>query len=141
MNIKIFENLAKIAEDIPINSETNRYRLSAAVVRRNTVIAYGTNSMKTDPLQGKYRKNECAVYMHAEISAIKNSLRRIDIDTLKKCDIYVCRVKRDSTKKNNIIWGNAKPCSGCARAISDFEFKNVYFTCDSGEIGIGYTSF
>lgn len=128
---KIMNNLFNLAIDV--NSIKN-FRLMACITKRSKIISYGANEVKTHPLQHKFGKNSAAIYMHAEIAAIKNALRRIDVDELSKCTLYVCRVKYADTKGNINIPGMAKPCEGCMRAILQFGFKNVRYTTDEGEI-------
>lgn len=123
--------LAKVAES---NDEYPRAKLAAAVVYKNKIVSIGINRNKTDPLQAKFGKNDEAIYLHAEIHAIKNALRELSVDDLAKCDLYVCRVKRPSEKtKKKFVWGMSKPCSGCARAIAEFGIRNVIYTTDCGE--------
>jgi cytidine deaminase len=81
--------------------------------------------MKTDPFQAKYSaKNEC-IYLHAEIHAIKNALKNIDVQELRKAKLVVLR-------KKGVAYGLAKPCEGCMRAIAEFGIKSVTYTTDYG---------
>jgi deoxycytidylate deaminase len=77
-----------------------------------------------------YGKNAEAVYLHAETSAISNSLNHMGKTELEKSTIYVYRVKRpvDNVK----IWssGLSKPCEGCMRAITDFKIKRIVYSTD-----------
>jgi len=75
-----------------------------------------------------YRPDQ--IYLHAEIDAIKNALRLIDQDQLSKCDLYIVRVKRKSSKDRAFVYGLAKPCPGCKRAIANFNLRNVFYTED-----------
>lgn len=108
-------------------------KMSAAIVKRNEIISFGFNSMKTHPLMRKYGKNKESVYLHAEISAIKNALRTMSIQELNGSDLYICRVKKTAPYAKGYVWGLAKPCEGCARAIIDFGIKNVYYTTDTNK--------
>lgn len=122
---QVLDLLAKIAEDVePVNSS----RLAAAIVYRNKVIAIGTNSRKSHPLQKKFGKTDDAIFLHAEVCAIKNALKRIDVDMLSKCSIYVARVKRPNPHSKEYVWGIAKPCNGCMGAIESFDIKEVIYT-------------
>ena len=91
VNMEILYTLEKIASANPNSTE----KLAAAIVWRNRIISVGMNSMKSHPLQAKYSKNMHSVFLHAEIDSIKNALREIDVDVLSKCDIYICRVKKE----------------------------------------------
>lgn len=126
--LKLVATLGKIAEDvIPIN----RARIAAAIVYKNDIISLGTNQRKTHPLQAKFAKHWEAIHIHAEIDAIARAVRRIDSKKLSSCTLYVARVKVGSD--GNRMWGLAKPCDGCARAIASFDIGQVVWTVDSSE--------
>ncbi|MEK9894879.1 MAG: deaminase [Burkholderiaceae bacterium] len=108
----------------------SRFKLAAGVVYKNSLIATGTNSYKTHPMMLEWRKNEHAVFIHAEIDAIKNALKLVSVEDLKKCSMYIVRVKRPSQYSDDWIHGLAKPCAGCARALAAFNFKEVKYTYD-----------
>lgn len=129
VNNGILHTLAKVAAANPNPTE----KLAAAIVCRNRIISIGMNSMKTHPLQAKYGKNVHAVFLHAEIAAIKNALREIEVDDFSKCDIYIARIKKEKPFSKKFVWGLAKPCSGCERAIAEFGLKRVIYTCDNGK--------
>lgn len=128
-NLEILNTLEKIAAANPNPTE----KLAAAIVWRNRIISVGLNSMKTHPLQAKYGRNKHSVFLHAEIAAIKNALREIDVDDFTKCEIYIVRVKKERPFSKKYVRGLAKPCSGCARAIAEFGLRRVIYTCDNGK--------
>ena len=103
-------------------------RLTAAIFFKGSIIATGGNQRKSHPFQLKYARNEDSIFLHAETDAIKNSLRFIDIDDLKKSALIVCRVKANGTL------ALAKPCDGCQRAIANFNIQHVYYTTNEGEV-------
>lgn len=125
----ILKTLEKIAAANPHPHE----KFAAAVVHRNRIVSIGMNSMKSHPLQAKYSKNEHAIFLHAEIAAIKNALRELDVDDISKCDLYIARVKKEKPFTNKFVWGLSKPCAGCARAIAEFGLKRTIYTCDDGD--------
>ena len=129
VNEGILHTLAKIAE---ANDESN-IRFAAAVVYRNKIVSVGYNRMKSHPFQAKYAKNSEAIYLHAEVHAIKNALREIPVEDLPKCELYITRVKRPRSHSDGFIWGLSKPCAGCQRAIAEFGIKRTIYTCD--EVG------
>ena len=83
--------------------------------------------------QKKYAPNEDAIYLHAEVSAIKNALRHIDEKVLAKSTLYICRIKRTGSRNSPFTWGISKPCTGCQRAIATFNIKTVVYS----EEGVG----
>lgn len=97
-------------------------RFAAMVVYKGDCVALGSNQKKSHPFQAQYAKNCEAIYLHAEIDCIKNALRVITVDQLRKSTMYIVRVKADLTP------GLAKPCDGCMRALASFSIKNCYYT-------------
>jgi deoxycytidylate deaminase len=129
MHESIFNTLRVLAVDVaPIKSS----RMTAAIVRGKEIISFGANQMRTHPFQAKFGKNPESLFWHAETNAIFNALRVVDVDRLKKAGLYVCRVKYSSTKREQFILGNAKPCMGCAKCIADFGVKRVFYTTETG---------
>ena len=125
MNINtIFKTLYPIALNL---TPVFRTRHAACIVYKNEYISFGVNSNKTHPFQSKYSKHPSSIYLHAEIDAIKNARY---FKELPKSTLYVARVKWDD-KEENIIFGNSKPCLGCAKAIIQFNVKDVIYTEDS----------
>ena len=122
---KRLDHLLELAHDSPKHF---RSKIVAMVVKRNNNISYGFNQRKTHTFQVQYNKNYHAVFVHAEIDAIKNALRKISVNDLSKCDLYVARSKYEEGKKEVLLPGLAKPCVGCQKAIVAFGFKNVFYT-------------
>ncbi len=123
-----------------------KFKLVAAIYKGNRNLAYGFNSFKTDPMQARYSYNyntqtgtpkektikryagrsipqrvEC---MHAEVSALKNALKKYGLDEIEGSTIYVARKLKDGSI------GNAKPCKVCQIPLKLFKIKSVYYTDD-----------
>jgi len=126
VNEGILHTLAKIAE---ANDDSN-IRFAAAVVYRNKIISIGYNRRKSHPFQAKYAKNSEAIYLHAEVHAIKNALRELSVEELKDTELYITRVKKPKSHSKHFVWGLAKPCCGCERAIAEFGIKRTVYTTD-----------
>jgi tRNA(Arg) A34 adenosine deaminase TadA len=130
----ILNIIDRVAESVEPVSQA---RLAAAIVYKNDVVAIGTNKNKTHPLQSKFAKHEQAIYLHAEIDAIKNALRHLTHKELAKSTLYISRMRFDASEtkpvSTNLKRGLAMPCSGCMRAIKSFGIKNVCFTTDDQE--------
>ena len=122
---KILDHLLLLAHD---SVKTARAKIVAAIVKNNKVISYGFNQNKTHTLQARYTRRYQAVYIHAEIDAIKNALRKIPVEDFVKCDLYVARSRYVAGEKKVLISGLAKPCLGCQKAIVAFGFRNVFYT-------------
>lgn len=130
INEQILHTLAKIAE---ANDIDYKVKFAAAVVHRNKIISVGLNRMKSHPFQAKFAKNEMAIFLHAEVHAIKNALREITVEELAKCDLYIARIKRPKSYEDQYVWGMSKPCCGCQRAIAEFGIRRTIYTTDQHE--------
>ena len=129
MITEIQDEIFKLAQSVePVRGA----RIAAAVVRRGKVISYGYNHKKTHPFQTRFCKNPHAIFFHAEVHAIKNALKSVDVEDLYKCELYIVRAKRNSTNRKWIT-GMSKPCSGCQKCIDLFDLKSVYYSKE-GEI-------
>jgi len=122
----ILDTLCKIAE---ANDDSN-IKFAAAIVRGNKIVSVGFNHRKSHPLQARFCKNEHAVFLHAEIHAIKNALKELSVEELSKTDLYITRVKKPKSFAKKFVWGLAKPCCGCQRAIEEFGIRGVVYTTD-----------
>jgi tRNA(Arg) A34 adenosine deaminase TadA len=120
--------LKKISQDIEcVGNQT----LAACVVKRNKIISFGHNKKKTHPLQNKFNKHPQAIYLHAEIDAIKNALKRLSVEDLIGSTLYIVRTKKDGSE------GLAKPCYGCMQAIESFGIAKIVYTTNlEGYYGI-----
>lgn len=124
---KILNRLTKIAEDI---APTANARVVAAVYVGGKEIALGINKDKTHPKAEEFKKNPFAIFLHAEVSAVINAMKRINYTDLEGATMYIARAKWDHPSKRNIVCGNAKPCLGCAAAMKAYGFKRVFYTND-----------
>lgn len=120
---KLFSILAKVAET---SDNAGNAKLAAAVVRRGSVVSFGVNTLKTHPIQSKF--GSTLYCMHAEVAAIKNALKKISVDDLNECDMYISRIKKD------LSIGLSKPCKNCQGIIFGFGIKNVFYTDDENKI-------
>ena len=127
-HIDVFNTLKPIA----VNLSDKRFRHVAAIVYRNKIVALGHSHKKSHPFQLRYGKNEESIYWHAETHAIFNALKILDNDDLKKCRLYVCRVKNDTDRK--LLFGLSKPCDGCQECIDNHQIPTVVYTLD-GKFG------
>lgn len=135
-------NMAAEREDAPFGT-----RIVAVLYHRNKIIAKGINKEKSHPFQARFAKNEHAIFIHAEIDAIKNAIDAGYQDLLPKCHMIVARAKTNINPaftsegklgiRNVMVPGIAKPCEGCQSAIALYGIPEVYHTCDdSNDIGV-----
>lgn len=90
----------------------HRFKLGAAIARKNKVLVTAHNSTKTHPIWGSGAYNT----LHAETYAIYKAVRS-GID-LKGTTIYVYR------ENNNL----AKPCPCCAKMIQKYGISKVVYS-------------
>lgn len=123
---KIFDTLHTVAVDVG----GTRSKHAAAIVHKGSIISIGTNNRITHPFQKRFASNEEEIWIHAELDAINKALKRHDTDFLKRCSLYVIRVKND---KKKLVRAYSKPCAnGCQKAIATFGIKRVAYTTDDG---------
>lgn len=130
---KYIDLLMKMLEDR--EERVAGQKIAACIVVGNKIISFGENRRKTDPMQKRFGKNTKSIYLHAEIEAIKNAVRRTDPDKLQNATLYVARLK----EHNHRFFGQglSKPCSGCKRAINSFGIDRVVYTTDvQGQYGV-----
>lgn len=136
--------MATIARDVtPVAGA----RIASALVYKREILAIGVCENKTHPLQDKYNRHPSAIFLHSEISVIKNAVRvGVTEDIFKRSTLYVCRQKVDQTVvssngRKNVTkkWtsGLACPCKGCAAAITAFDIGEVIYSLDNS----GYAVF
>ena len=110
-------------ETLSINTpRVFRAKTAAAIFKRKRLLAVGYNKDKTHPLQGRFCKHPEALFLHAEIDAIQLFLRSNPKKELVGSDMYVCRTLDDGSLRN------AKPCSGCLRALENYGFRAIFYT-------------
>jgi deoxycytidylate deaminase len=134
---KVLDLLSVVAEGVARNTTSSGARLAAAIVHKNRIISVGVNQKRSHPFQAKYSTNEDAIFLHAETDSIRTALRYLAEKDFTKSTLYVCRIKHADGPDTPLIWGLAKPCIGCQRAIATFDIKKVVYS----EEGIGAYSF
>jgi len=113
MNKRFFE----LAEKISKLSTHKKHKMGSVLVRKNRLISFGTNLMKTHPKSPSIFK-----YIHAEFNCIINS----KLDNFDDCEIYTFR----KTPGGKIA--NSKPCFYCENLLRSLNFKNIYFSDENG---------
>lgn len=130
---KIIDNLFDMAS---MAKSVANARIVAGLVYKGELIAIGGNKLKTHPFQNRYSKNDESPYLHAENDCIVRGLRDFDSDLLAKSKLFVVRAKKKGPRQVQDIWGLAKPCDGCMRAIRDFKIKDVWYSTDEGDMAL-----
>lgn len=104
-------------------------QMGAIIVYRGQIIGEGWNQLKSHPLAARFGRNSGAIYLHAEVDAIKQALRWMapsdrplrDLN-LNGCTMYIARVLKNGTP------AMARPCEGCQRALATFGIEKVFWT-------------
>jgi len=107
-------------------------RIGAFIIYKKRIIAKGFAQYKSHPFQARFSRNEDSVFLHAENDVIKNTLRFLTLEQLTKSTMIIGRVKH-SSPSGPLIFGNAKPCIGCQRAIASYDIQNVFYTNKHGK--------
>lgn len=125
---RVLNQLKVIAQDVtPVGSA----RIAAAIVHEKEIVGLGVCNRKSHPLQKKFGKVPEAIYLHAEMDAIKNAIRRKrGTEFLKDSTLYIARMRIIDGEFEEAL---ACPCSGCQGAISKFGIKNVIYTKGKNE--------
>lgn len=109
------------------NPGAGNAKLAACIIdRKNNIISYGFNRYKTHPLQSKFSSNPHSIFLHAEIDAIVNLLRRIRDEDFQKHSLLVARVWKNGNT------ANAKPCRGCQEALQTYNIGTILHTSSQG---------
>lgn len=125
------ERFIKIGKQVALLSNF-KFKVGAVLTRGNRIISAAPCSSKTSTLQ--HYSNSFKTYevpldqvlpkLHAEINCLQ---RLSDKEDYSDCDIYVIRVKRKRNNSNEYIFGNSKPCKGCAHLLKEFGLRYVIF--------------
>lgn len=124
--------LKEVMTAMALNSDHHRCKHSALISYKNEVVSIACNRFKSHPFQKKFGRADEAIFLHAEISAIKQALRRLSLKELSKSSLYVVRVSINTTD-NKPYFIYSKPCDGCMRAIAEFDITKVFYTDNGGE--------
>lgn len=123
--------ILNVLEQICLDRERTFFaNVAAAIVYRRNIISIGVNTKKTDPLQKRFTHHHEAVFLHAELAAIKRAMAILRSDQLQNATLYVCRLKASGPQDHTATWGLAKPCRSCEAGIRKFGIKRVIYTTD-----------
>lgn len=125
-----------IASDV---TPFSRAKIAAGIYKKNRLVSVGVNCNKTHPIQLRFKKNDHAIFLHAEINCIVNHIKHFGEEDLQGSTMYVARSKMELTAKGNGYdekWGLAAPCEGCMKALKYYGIKRVIYTTNNdNEIG------
>tara|TARA_B100000427_G_C15244487_1_gene479352 strand:+ start:139 stop:477 length:339 start_codon:yes stop_codon:yes gene_type:complete len=112
MRTDFIEEATRIAESSSVICASH----GAVVIYRGKIIGRGCNKYC---LRDKKRK---IFSIHAEVSAVQDALRRINLDELKKTKIIIVRINNDGEIKDSF------PCEKCRKYLIDHGIRNIYYS-------------
>lgn len=124
---EVFKQLRLIAQDV---APVAQARIASAVVYRKEIIGLGVCRKQSHPLQKLFARNPESIYIHAEVDAIRNVLRKYSPKVLRSSTLFVVRQKFLDNTKSCFVDGLAKPCEGCQKAIDFYKIPRVEWTTD-----------
>jgi len=111
MKMKFFD----IAKKMAIKSNHADHQMGCVVARKNRVLGYGFNSMRThSKAQTRYKT------IHAEFSAAMNCQQ----EDLTGCEVYIYRENAQG------IPSMARPCEACYSMLVNLNVKKIYYSCE-----------
>jgi len=105
----------------------------AVIFSGGRVISVGYNAKGRDSgLQRRYRVNPYCCSIHAEVAAVLNVRRKIDLTGAK---IVVVRRTRNDSPTNPHL-GIARPCPMCQAVLYSYGIKRALYTITNEEHGV-----
>lgn len=95
-----------------------KYKVGAVLVKGGSVVSTGYNEVRFKSL-GSEQYTEWKESLHAERAAIA----KMNKEDVQGCSMYIYR-----EYNSNNFPALSKPCSQCAKLISDMGVKKVYYT-------------
>lgn len=133
MNPRFLNIAKKVSKETTYDGSRINVNIGAVLVYHGTILAKGSSSNKTHPMQDKmnilrYNKNKLTKYcppkMHAEISCL-TKCKWLDID-FSKVELYIYRELQDGSS------ALARPCKACAQAIREMGIKKICYSTENG---------
>jgi pyrimidine deaminase RibD-like protein len=106
--------------------------VTAMIVSGGRILSVGYNSRANSGLQERYKTNPHCNSIHAEVDAILNVRRKIDLTGSK---IVVVRRQKCDTHQNPAIV-MAKPCTMCQAVLYSYGIKRAMYTISNHEYGV-----
>jgi deoxycytidylate deaminase len=107
--------------------------VTAMIVSGGRVLSVGYNSRRVaSPLQDHYKVNPFCNSIHAEVDAVLNVRRKIDLRGSKI--VVVRRHKYDTV--NDPVLAMAKPCPMCQAVLYAYGIKKALYTISNNEFGV-----
>ncbi len=105
--------------------------VTAMIVSGGRVLSVGYNSRANSGLQQRYKTNPFCNSIHAEVDAILNVRRKIDLTGSKI--IVVRRLKNDT--RNKPLLAMARPCMMCSAVLYSYGIRKAIYTIENNKVG------
>lgn len=106
--------------------------VTAMIVSGGRVLSVGYNNRASSSLQEYYKTNPNCNSIHAEVDAILNVRRKIDLTGSKI--VVVRRLRFDCRKK--LALGMARPCEMCQAVLYAYGIKKAIYTISNNDYGV-----
>jgi deoxycytidylate deaminase len=107
--------------------------ITAMIISGGRVLSVGYNSRRiASPLQDHYKVNPFCNSIHAEVDAVLNVRRKID---LRGSKIVVVRRHKYDTIDNPVL-ALAKPCLMCQAVLYSYGIRKAIYTISNNEYGV-----
>ncbi len=106
--------------------------VTAMIVSGGRVLSVGYNSRASSGLQERYKTNPHCNSIHAEVDAVLNVRRKVDLRGSKI--IVVRRLRADN--EYNMALAMAKPCPMCQAVLYAYGIKKALYTINTNEYGV-----
>ncbi len=97
-----------------LKSDMN-FNHGAVLIYRGRIVGKGYNTY----INCSYNEKNS---IHAEVSAIKDGLKKIPVNEINKCELVIIRVN----KMGECL--NSKPCFNCEKFINKHNIKKVFYS-------------
>ena len=99
-----------------LKSDMN-FNHGAVLIHRGKIVGKGFNKYINSNYDCKQK-----ISLHAEVSAINDALKKMNVSELKNCELIIIRVN------NSGMCVNSKPCCNCQKFINQFSIRRVYYS-------------
>lgn len=120
---KKHQKFLSIAKKVARESEFERFRHGAVLVKGGSVISFSFNKNKFCPFAQRFRSLPGIPTVHAEVGCILGLPRSITTNA----DVYVVRLGSDNTVRLS------KPCQMCQSCLSHVGVKRIFYSIEQGE--------
>lgn len=129
---RLIDNALSFARDHKHEQDMPAW-VTAMIISGGRVLSVGYNSRRVaSPLQDHYKVNPFCNSIHAEVDAVLNVRRKVD---LRGSKVVVVRRHKYDTVENPVL-AMAKPCLMCQAVLYAYGIKKALYTVSNNEYGV-----